>query len=91
LPTPELHAELLRLNQLIRDSGQPFVDRYALVVDPANPQQIRGEYRHADGIHITRTGQARIADEAIKLLRKIAAPIAARPVARNVQHSLASL
>ena len=71
------------------ESGRPFVDRYALVVDPANPHQIRAEFRHADGIHITRTGQARIAEEATKVFRKIGQPVNASSINRTSHSSRA--
>lgn len=69
LPTPALHAELTRLNRLIRESGQPFVDRHALVCDPADPRHLRPEFCQPDGIHITRAGHARIADAAAPLFK----------------------
>ena len=71
LPSAAHYAELVKLNRMIRESGRPFVDRYALVVDPNDSQSLRAEFRHADGIHITRTGQARIAEEATRLFRTL--------------------
>ena len=71
LPSPAHSEELAQLNQLIRESGVPFVDRHALVGDPADPRQIRPEFRHADGIHITRPGQARIGEAATRLFQDL--------------------
>ncbi|MEO6003182.1 MAG: GDSL-type esterase/lipase family protein [Opitutus sp.] len=71
LPTAAHYAELTHLNELIRASGRPVVDRYAIVVDPTDPKQIRPEFRHTDGIHITKPGQTRIAEEATRLLRTL--------------------
>lgn len=73
LPTPALHAELTRLNRLIRESGRPFVDRHALVCDPADPRHLRPEYCQPDGIHITRAGHARIAAAAAALFQTLPA------------------
>lgn len=74
LPTPALHAELARLNQLIRASGRPFVDRHALVGDPADPRHLRPEFCQPDGIHITRAGHARIAEAAVQLFQTLPNP-----------------
>jgi lysophospholipase L1-like esterase len=74
LATAAQYDELLRLNRLIRESGRPFVDRYALVVDPANPRQIRAEYRFTDGIHITAPGCAAIGAAAAKLFQELRKP-----------------
>ncbi len=71
LPTPAHYAELTELNRLIRTSGRPIVDRYALVVDPADPRHIRADFCHTDGIHITRSGQALIAQEAARLFKSL--------------------
>ena len=73
LPTAAHYDELARLNRLIRESGRPVVDRHALVSDPEDPRQIRAEYRHADGIHITRPGHLRIGEEAARLFRTLPA------------------
>lgn len=69
LPSAKLQEELNLLNRRIRESGIPFVDRNAIVRDVSDPQQIRSEFRHPDGIHITRPGHAAIADAALTLFR----------------------
>ena len=69
LPSAEHYEELARLNHLIRESGVAVVDRHTLVCDPADPRHIRPEYRHPDGIHINRQGQARIGEEAARIFR----------------------
>ena len=71
LPSPAHEAERARLNRLIRESGRPVVDRHALVCDPADPRQIRAEYRHADGIHLTRPGHLRIGEEAARIFKTL--------------------
>lgn len=71
LPTPALYAELARLNTLIRASGRPFVDRHALVCDPADPRHLRPEFCQPDGIHLTRAGHARLAEAATTLFKPL--------------------
>jgi len=79
LATAAQYDELLRLNRLIRESGRPVVDRYALVCDPANPHQIRAEFRFTDGIHITPPGCAVIDAAATKLFQELRKPAPTAP------------
>ncbi|HRE80055.1 MAG TPA: GDSL-type esterase/lipase family protein [Opitutaceae bacterium] len=69
LPTSRMQEELEILNRRIRESGLPYVDRNRVVGDTLDPTQIRSEFRHADGIHITRPGHAAIAEAALALFR----------------------
>ncbi len=73
LPTEEMQAQLGQLNRLIRESGRPFVDRHALMGDPADPRRLRPEFSQPDGIHVTRLGHALIAREAARLFRSLSA------------------
>jgi hypothetical protein len=58
LVTPERYLERTRLNRMIRESGLPYVDRDALVRDPADPQHLRPDFSHPDRIHLTRSAHA---------------------------------
>ena len=71
LTTDARYAERDRLNRLIRESGLPYVDRDAVLRDPADPRHIRKELVSADGIHPTRAGHALVAEEAIRVFRKL--------------------
>ncbi|MDB6127128.1 MAG: lipolytic enzyme family [Verrucomicrobia bacterium] len=71
LITPGRYEERMRLNRMIRESGLPFVDRDAVVRDPADPHHLRPQFSHTDRIHITKDGHAHIADEAIRIFRKL--------------------
>ncbi|MDB6127129.1 MAG: hypothetical protein JWM35_1025 [Verrucomicrobia bacterium] len=71
LPTVALHAELAKLNRLIRESGRPFVDRHALVCDPNDDRRIRPEFCHTDDIHITRPGHVVIAAAAVQVFKTL--------------------
>jgi len=71
LPTATHHAELIRINRLIRESGLPFVDRHAAVCDPNDPRHIRPEFCQPDGIHINRDGHAAIATEAERIFQAL--------------------
>ncbi len=74
LPAAAQYAELDRLNRFIRESGRPFVDRHALVCDPADPQHIRPEFCKPDGVHIARAGHDCIAAAAAQLFQTLARP-----------------
>jgi len=71
LSTPERYAERDRLNRMIRESGLPYVDRDAVLRDPADPRHIRPQFSHGDRIHPNRAGHARLAEEAIRVFRKL--------------------
>jgi lysophospholipase L1-like esterase len=71
LPNDEAYARLAELNRLIRASGRPCVDRYALVCDPANPHRLRPDLAKPDGIHINRDGHVLVAREAVRIFRSL--------------------
>lgn len=71
LPSEAHYAQLARLNQLIKSSGHPFVDRHAIVRDPADPQHMRPEFAQPDHIHITRAGHVLIAADALRVFHSL--------------------
>lgn len=71
MPNAAQYDELFRLNELIRASGLPFVDRYAIVCDPHDRTRIRPEFCHADGVHILKAGNDKIAEHAIEVMRSV--------------------
>lgn len=71
LPDDAARARLAELNRLIRAAGRPFVDRHALVCDPANPFQLRPDFAKPDGIHINAAGHALVARDATRLFRSL--------------------
>ncbi|MBE7539921.1 MAG: hypothetical protein HS122_16110 [Opitutaceae bacterium] len=79
LPNEAQYVELERLNELIRSSGRPFVDRHRIVCDPSNPRQIAPAYRMPDGIHLTPAAAVLIADSATRIMR---AALESGPAAR---------
>jgi lysophospholipase L1-like esterase len=64
------YGQLTELNRLIRESGHPFVDRHAVVCDPADNRLLLAEFAQPDHIHITRAGHVLIADEALSVFKK---------------------
>ncbi|MBC7367535.1 MAG: SGNH/GDSL hydrolase family protein [Undibacterium sp.] len=69
--TAPAKAQLVQLNRLIRESGRPFVDRHALVCDPADTSRLRPEFAQPDGVHLTLLGHALIARDATRLFRSL--------------------
>ncbi|MBO9610763.1 MAG: SGNH/GDSL hydrolase family protein [Paenibacillaceae bacterium] len=76
LPAERHYEQLLLLNELIRASGLPVVDRYRVVVDPGDPRHIAPVWSAPDGIHILRPGNALIAKEALAVIGKLIRPAA---------------
>ena len=71
LPASARYEERDRLNRLIRESGRPFVDRDALVRDPADPRHLRPEFSHPDRIHLTRAAHACVGEAAALVFKNI--------------------
>ena len=65
------YGQLTELNRLIRESGRPFVDRHAVVCDYTDSRRMRAEFAQPDRIHITRAGHALIAEEALRVFKKL--------------------
>jgi lysophospholipase L1-like esterase len=69
---PAAWAERGRLNELIRASGFPFVERAKPCETPGNKERMRPDYDSGDGTHPNARGAAAIADAAVAVFRQFA-------------------
>jgi lysophospholipase L1-like esterase len=56
------------LNDRIRSSGLPYVDRFILLCDPLDERRLHAPFASGDGIHIHAAGSRAVAEAAARVI-----------------------